>query len=663
MTPILYKAGIAHRKLVPALVCVILAAGLPVGAEETGPFAEMEAPELTIVGTRETSQQMKVVTREDIEKTNAPDLAALLEETAGLSTARYGPYGSQGDINLRGFDTERVAFLIDGVPANSQASGEFDYSQLDLHSIERIEVIYGGSDSRYNVSGAIGGVINIITVKKQRPGLRVSGGFSNMSALPGAFYRPSTGEEPPQWQDLADTQNVYLSAGMGLDQGSWNLNLFANRAANHFLYWDTRFEKTRRKESNEVWDTGLSAAYIREFDNLALLMFNGSVYYGDKNIPKSGYSEQYNALRDISTRENIMLQMPRAFHDTLEMEASLSHTLLHETMLDNPDTLMHGLTAINRWAWYPAGFLTLRAGADYRYGYIEVPSVHYRHEGGLSLALEWSPHHTVTLIPSIRAAFQNADEPVNSPIFGVPKFGILWKPSPALEIRNNYFRSYKIPDMLDLYWHGGNGEWGNPDLKPEDGWGADAGLSWKRTLQSGRRITLGGSVYTQWYDNSIHWYNGKPRNVGGAFYYGADAEAAVVTPLEKGPFTAVKLSFSYQFMMSYLLAYGYTFESDRRVPYMPVHRPGVKLEADWKTGSSSLTAFFEAERVAEDYITVLDPYLFITLNASQKIGGAVSVWASLRNALNARYQSFKDYPMPGVTLTLGTRIQFDLEKQ
>jgi vitamin B12 transporter len=196
-------------------------------------------------------------------------------------------------------------------------------------------------------------------------------------------------------------------------------------------------------------------------------------------------------------------------------------------------------------------------------------------------------------------------------------------------------------------------------LKPEDGWGGDLGAAWNHTTGTGWRIDLSGNAHAQWYDNSIHWYNGLPRNVGGAFFYGADIGAGLALPLQWGPFRALKFSLSYQYMMSYLLAYGYTFASDRRVPYMPIHHPGIKTELSWETGHASFSGYFEAERVAEDYITVLDPYAFLTLNVSQRIGKHFSAYAVLRNILNSRYQSFKDYPMPGFTLTLGMRVQFE----
>jgi len=151
---------------------------IPLAAQETSGEGEefyddwllMEGGGLTILGSVNTTQQMDLVDRETIEKTRAPDIPSLLQETLGIGVTRYGPYGNMAGVNIRGFDVKRIAVLIDGIPANSTSSGGFNFYSIDPLSIERIEVIHGGSDTKYNVSGALGGVINIITVKEPNPG-------------------------------------------------------------------------------------------------------------------------------------------------------------------------------------------------------------------------------------------------------------------------------------------------------------------------------------------------------------------------------------------------------------------------------------------------------------------------------------------------------------
>jgi vitamin B12 transporter len=127
-------------------------------------FGEDEG--ITVTKTPDTTVQEKVVTKEEINRIAAPDLPTLLEEALDINITRYGAYGNASDINMRGFSTERIAILVDGVPVNSAMSGGFDFNTVDMNNIERIEVIYGGSDSKYNVTGALGGVININTIKK-----------------------------------------------------------------------------------------------------------------------------------------------------------------------------------------------------------------------------------------------------------------------------------------------------------------------------------------------------------------------------------------------------------------------------------------------------------------------------------------------------------------
>ncbi|MDR0877177.1 MAG: TonB-dependent receptor [Treponema sp.] len=633
----------------------------------------LEGEGITVTGSPETTQQMKVVTKEEIERHNAPDLATLLQETLNLGVTGYGGYGSQTGINMRGFDSERIAFLIDGIPANSTMTGDFDLSQLDLNAIERIEIIYGGSDTKYNVSGALGGVINIITAKKNKPGWRIGGSISNTSAIPGEYQKRSGGTGNPQWQDLVDTQNIALSTAFGSEKFSWSFNQFANRAGNHFLYTDYT-DTVRRNESNEVWDTGASTSFIWNLpDTYSKLIASADLYYGDKNIPTKRGSSDVGKQTDFSTRQNIMLDMPRVGRDDLATEVSLSHawqTLEYEPPAGSSS--LHDqqvITAINRWTWYPRSWLTLRSGWDYRFNYLDSTDIglRSRHDGGLYLTVEYKAHEKFLIIPSVKAVFSGPSE---KPVVPVPKLGFLWKPLESLTLKNNYFRSFKYPDFEDLYWGGDALTQGNPDLKPEDGFGGDLGAAW----QYGNWVGIESTFFTQWTTDSIHWSSGaggvwRPENVGEALYFGLDSKVRGEIPLSAGPFRTIGLSLSYQYLLSYLLSYGYDFASDKRIPYMPMHTIGASLDFAWgakdsRAGSLLITGHYEGLRFAErSNITELDPYFLLSVNVNQQIGGNLTAFAVVRNLLNTSYESFDDYPMPGITVTLGMRFTIEPLKE
>jgi len=625
-------------------------------------FTENEG--ITVTGSPQTSQQIKIIDKEEIERHNAADLADLLNETLNLGLTRYGSYGSMTNINLRGFDSKRVAFLIDGTPLNSAQNGEFDINQTGLGGIERIEVIYGGSDTKYNVSGALGGVINIITVKKRKPGLKLGASVSNLSVLPGEYRDRGEEKQGPHWEDLADTQNYSLSASYGGSSFSVSANAFANRAENHFYFSDT-YNRTRRKDNNEVWDTGVTASLIWEFTDLSKLIFSPNFYYSDKNIPSSGFSPDVGKQNDMSTRHNLMFDMPRAFHDDLTAEASFVYYLTRRDYVSPAGAEsrhdQHSATFINRWSWQPGQALTLRSGIDYRFIYLDSSEMglRNRHDGGFYVTAEWKPVNSFLIIPSVKAALTSGGQGGVTPI---PKLGFLWNVSDSISIKNNFFRGFKFPDFEDLYWTGG-GSYGNPDLKPEDGWGGDIGASWRFK----KLFNFDSTFFTQWTTDSIHWYSGnngvwRPENVGEAIFFGLDSKFSIEIPVSLGPIKKIIPSFSYQYLLSYLLSYGYTFASDKRIPYMPMHTIGASLDIPWETGSLLLSVHYESLRYANvSNITVLNPHTMLNVIYNQKAGKFLSIFAALRNILNESYESFDRYPMPGITLTLGMRANLEVK--
>jgi vitamin B12 transporter len=244
----------------------------------------------------------------------------------------------------------------------------------------------------------------------------------------------------------------------------------------------------------------------------------------------------------------------------------------------------------------------------------------------------------------------------------VPKLGLKWEVTDSLVIKNNYFRSFKFPEFEELYWTGGGG-FGNPDLKPEDGWGGDLGVAWRIT----KKVKLESVFFAQWLRDSIHWYSGiggiwRPENVGEAIFLGLDNKLKFEIPLSTGPVKKIALSFSYQYLRSYLLSFGYTFDSDKRIPYNPEHTIGGSVEIFWGSGSILISGHYESLRYDDRAnLTVLENYFLLNAAVNQEINKNLSVFGSLRNILDESYESFYRYPMPGITLTLGLRANLELK--
>jgi outer membrane cobalamin receptor len=617
---------------------------------------------ITITGTPETTQQMTVITREEIEKRNARDLSVLLEDALDMSVTRYGGYGNQTELSLRGFDTERIAILIDGIPANSPRSGEFDVSQVDINNVERVEIIYGGSDTKYNVSGALGGVINIITIKKQKPGLNFGGTVSNTGYLPARYNmrhaNGQIGEGHPE--DLLDMQTLSVFAGYGAEKFSWKASAFGNRAGNHYVYKDD-YGFARRKVSNEVLDTGGNVSLAWGLSDTATLLSDTKYYYARRDFPVTPNSTGSAPARDFSVTENVLFNAPVIFREDVGTEASLSYQYSNTSYGVDIKSFDHYLTGINRWNWYPAEKLTLRAGADWRSLYIDSRSntetrpVKTGNQGGLYLTAEYSPVKQFMIITSVKGVTDTKQA------VAVPKLGIRWEIAPWFVLKNNYFRSFKFPDFDDLYYRSLDSFFvGNPDLKPEDGFGADL----TGEFAPGKLFNINATVYGQYTADSIHWVKSaggrwSPENIGTAWFIGFDARPTLTVPLNRGGFRAIELGASYQFQLSWLLSGSLTFADGYRIPYMPTHIIGGSVDLLWKTGSLLVSAHYETTRYADTMNEMpLGAYCVMHATVNQDMGKKFTAFASLRNILNAHYESFAGYYMPGISFTAGLRVKF-----
>jgi len=618
---------------------------------------------ITVTGTIQTSQRITLIEKAQITASSASDVVDLLQETLGLNVVRYGAYGNRAGIVLRGFDSKRIAFLINGIQVNSSMDGSFDITQVDINSIERIEVIYGGSDTRYNVSGAFGGVVNIITVRRQERGLRITASVSNISAMPGE-YRDRNGEtQGLQPEDLLDTQNYAFSINYGGDPFSLTINAFANNAGNHFLFTD-HYNYTRRKDNNEVWDAGGNVTMAWELHRHTNLIVSSSIFYSNRNFPSSGFSANFGNQRDISARQNLLIDMPRVFYNELSAELSVMWQF-HRLEYTSPaeENSMHdqnNFSAVNRWNWHLSDLLTLRSGIDYRYINIDSTEIgrRNRHDGGIFMTAEYQPLELFMVIPSFKIIFTNG----GSENFSfVPKLGLVWNVTENFTLKNNYYRSYKFPDFEELYWNGGGGT-GNPDLRPEDGWGSDLSASWRIT----ETLQFESAFFAQFITDSIHWFSGSggvwhPENVGEAALFGFDSKIIIIVPFSTGFINRIITSLSYNNLITYLLSYGYSFNSNNRIPYSPEHTINISITFEWNSGTFSISGRYESRRYHDTAnMTILEPVFLLNTTFNQNISSNFTIYGALRNILNTSYESFYDCPMPGITLTLGIRMNMRL---
>ena len=110
----------------------------------------------------EVIPSVSVINREQIAESQALDLAGLLMGEPGFEIGRNGGPGATTSVFLRGMSSVNSAVFIDGVRAPTDRIGFFNFADIPLNIIDRIEIVRGNLGSLYGES-AIGGTVNIFT--------------------------------------------------------------------------------------------------------------------------------------------------------------------------------------------------------------------------------------------------------------------------------------------------------------------------------------------------------------------------------------------------------------------------------------------------------------------------------------------------------------------
>lgn len=181
----------------------------------------------TPITTSQFSGAVDIIDATTIKASQATTLSELLRGFGGIAISQSGGDGALSEIRMRGSESNHTIIMVNGVPINDLGQGDLaNLAHIAINTIERIEIIKGGQSALWG-SGAIGGVINIITAQGEATESKITLSTGNNANRLVSFNRQQTLGKSQFSVGLqyrsTDGENISMSGDE--DDGYDNLNL------------------------------------------------------------------------------------------------------------------------------------------------------------------------------------------------------------------------------------------------------------------------------------------------------------------------------------------------------------------------------------------------------------------------------------------------------
>ncbi len=630
------------RKKVLSLTAVLVIGGFflatnkEVQAEQV-PEAVFDLGEVVVTATRrevpiaELSSSVTVISAEEITDKKKTTVLEVLRGLPGLDVVQSGGPGAVTSVFLRGTKSTHTLVLIDGVEVNSPATGGFDFANLTVDNIERIEIIRGPQSTLYG-SDAIGGVVNIITKRGVGPARwEISAEVGSFTSRR-ASLATSGSIEPFHYSfsvSQFDTEGI-SQAKVGVeDDGHENTTL------------STRF-------GFPVWENANLDFILRYADTTTEL---------DAPVLGVGFVD---ALNYISDRESLVFSANFNQLLTNRWSHRLNTSISDENIEDkDPDTPWHNFklnTRISNINWqheFTAGEMSTfiagieqeeqegvsRGGVPLRENFDE--SITNR---GYYFQHQWDWKEKFFLTTGIRLDDHETFGSDTNYSMGIAYL----LPETPVKLRGNLATGFKAPTLNDLFWPATPWSAGNPALLPEESIGYDLGIDFW-----GKRFYAGATYFYNKIENLITWAEVRPwfwtpSNIDKARTEGIELEVSFL-PLDNLRITT---------------NYTYTDTEDKRTGNKLARRPQDKYSLSFNYRpleklSLNLSFNYVGDRWDDAANTKkLARYTLTNLAISYDWTKNIQTFLRGENIFNEKYEEAKDFGTPGSSLYAGVKATF-----
>lgn len=422
---------------------------------------------------KEAPAAVEVITREDLDKMGAENLAQALQLAIGIDVSENGMVGNS--VAIRGAKSNQTLIMVDGMRIRTentdQTANNYELQRVNMADVERIEIVRGATSSLYGAD-AMGGVINIITKTPDKASQSVFADYTTKQADAG--FRVATGQLG-KWASSfsykrSDVHHLDIN-GSGTQYGTKD-----------YFNVKTKYKIDDKKSLSFFLDYMNEDLYLdSDFTSYDHDRTKFGLFYDGKD-KKGKYQLRVNYSifnKDQNTRKNgILTGWDELKFRTLTLDGQRSYQLNDEHILTVGGEIRQEKYEGTRIGSGGDNVHTVtREGVSQDYS--EKSTTYY----AAYIQDEWQVEDNWLMIPSIRFDHNSA--------FGnkvTYKLGNTYKLSDNTRLKFNVGTAYRAPTEAELYmnWHHTPVSTpafnmnvyvtGNPNLKPETSYNFDFGL-------------------------------------------------------------------------------------------------------------------------------------------------------------------------------------------
>lgn len=475
---------------------------------------------------RQSVYQVRTINQETIRQRAATNVQSILNTELGIRFSNDLALGT-ADISLMGMSGQNVKILLDGVPLLDRGATKESLNQIDVRTIERIEIVEGPMSVVYG-SDALAGVINIITKKGIEDNQKFSVDASVQEETAGDEYRGFSG---------SGLHNESVSAAW---QGNkWNASAGVTR--NEFGGWKENREAdptVREWHPKSQWlGTGTIGRTTKKLNVWYRLNYlNENILSKEKTFIDTD-TKQLTALdrEFITDRFTHQVQTEWQLNDhwhfngiaswqdyrrktqttSVNMENGDRRLYLKEAGAQDEsrfDSKVFRAFAVHKWS----SLVSIQTGIDINLnkGFGDrIDGTRSIEDYAVFASAEISPVQRINIRPGLRFMHNSVyDAP---PV--IPSLNTKFSLTDKLDLRLAYAYGFRAPALRELYFsfHDASHDIdGNPDLKAEHSNSLTGSLAWQAWQNSTTRYSFtAGGFYNQ-FENMITLGNVDTQNPG-----------------------------------------------------------------------------------------------------------------------------------------------------